>query len=51
VHPLILGHGSASDLLLGAAPTLGFHLTDTTTLSDGIVLLSYETDEIIAEEA
>jgi len=51
VHPLILGNGSASDLLFGAAPTVGFHLTDTTTLSDGIVILGYETDVIIAEEA
>jgi len=41
----------ASDLLFGAAPTVGFRLTDTKTLSDGIVILGYETDVIIAEEA
>jgi len=47
VHPLILGHGSAS----GAAPAVGFHLTGTTTLSDGIVILSYQTDKTLAEAA
>jgi dihydrofolate reductase len=45
VHPLIVGAGSASDLLFGAAPAVGFHLTDTTALSDGIVILSYRTDK------
>jgi hypothetical protein len=44
VHPLIVGTGSPSDLLFGAAPAVGFHLTDATTLSDGIVILSYQTD-------
>jgi dihydrofolate reductase len=47
VHPLILGRGSASDLLFGAAPSVGFDLTDATTLSDGTVILSYETDKIL----
>lgn len=43
VHPLILGAGSPGDLLFGAAPTVGFNLTDSTTLSDGSILLRYET--------
>lgn len=51
VHPLILGHGSASDLLFGAAPAVGFHLTDTRTLSDGIVVLSYRTDKTLTGAA
>jgi hypothetical protein len=44
MRPLIVGAGSPSDLLFGAAPAGGFHLTDATTLSDGIVILSYRTD-------
>jgi dihydrofolate reductase len=51
VHPLILGRGSASDLLFGASPAVAFQLTDTTTLGDGTVILSYETDKILAEAA
>ena len=51
VHPLIVGAGRPSDLLFGAAPAVGFNLTDTTTLSDGIVLLSYQTDKTLAEAA
>jgi dihydrofolate reductase len=45
VHPLIVGSGSPSDLLFGAVPATGFELTDTTTLSNGIVILSYETGQ------
>ena len=37
--------GRPSDLLFGAAPAIGFELTDTTTLSNGIVILSYRTDK------
>ena len=48
VHPLILGSGRPGDLLFGAVPAVGFHLTDSTTLSDGIILLSYETDRVLA---
>jgi dihydrofolate reductase len=51
VHPLIVGTGRPSDLLFGAAPAVGFHLTDTTTLSDGIIILSYQTDKKLAEAA
>jgi dihydrofolate reductase len=43
-HPLILGRGAPSDLLFGPAPAVGFHLTDVTTLSNGIAILSYRTD-------
>jgi dihydrofolate reductase len=45
VHPLIVGTGRPSDLLFGEAPAVGFNLIDATTLSDGIVLLTYETDQ------
>ena len=48
MHPLILGSGSPSDLLFGATPAVGFELTDATTLSDGIVVLSYRTDQVLA---
>ena len=44
VHPLIVGDGSPSDLLFGAAPAVGFELADATTLGDGIVILSYRTE-------
>jgi dihydrofolate reductase len=43
VHPLIVGAGGPDDLLFGAAPAVGFDLVDATTLSNGIVILSYET--------
>jgi dihydrofolate reductase len=45
VHPLILGRGEAGDLLFGAVPATGFRLVDTTALSNGIVILAYETDQ------
>jgi dihydrofolate reductase len=48
VHPLIVGTGGQSDLLFGAVPAVGFHLTDATTLSDGIVILGYQTDKTVA---
>ena len=51
VHPLIVGSGRPSDLLFGAAPAVGFRLTGTTTFSDGIVVLGYETDKILAPAA
>jgi dihydrofolate reductase len=51
VHPLIVGAGRPSDLLFGAAPAVGFHLTDATTLSDGIVILDYQTDMTLARAA
>jgi dihydrofolate reductase len=47
VHPLIVGAGRPGDLLFGAAPAVGFHLADTTALSDGTVVLSYETDKFL----
>ena len=43
VHPLLLGRGDASDLLFGAGEPVGFSLAGTTTLSNGIVILSYRT--------
>ena len=48
VHPLILGRGSAGDLLFGEAPATGFELDDVTTLSDGTAILSYRTDGVLA---
>ena len=48
VHPLILGRGSPADLLFGAVPAVGFHLVDTTALSDGTVILGYRTDKLLA---
>jgi dihydrofolate reductase len=51
IHPLILGQGSPADLLFGAAPSVGFRLAGATTLSDGIVLLSYEKDEMLDRAA
>jgi dihydrofolate reductase len=51
VHPLIVGAGSPSDLLFGSAPAVGFTLTDTMTLSDGIVILSYRTERTLERAA
>jgi dihydrofolate reductase len=51
VHPLIVGAGRPSDLLFGAAHAVGFELTDTTTLSDGIVILSYKTGATLPRTA
>ena len=48
VHPLILGHGSPSDLLFGSAPSVAFRLVGSTTLSHGIIILNYVTDKILA---
>ena len=50
VHPLILGAASsASELAFGETPAVGFRLADTTTLTDGTVLLEYEPDGSSAE--
>jgi dihydrofolate reductase len=51
IHPLILGQGTPSDLLFGAAPSVGFRLTDATTLSGGTVILSYQTDTTLDRAA
>lgn len=51
VHPLIVGSGSPGDLLFGPAPALGFDLLDVTTLSDGMVILTYRTGERLQPEA
>jgi len=48
VHPLILGRGTPGDLLFGPAPAVGFQLSDATTLSDGIVVLSYRTEKLLS---
>jgi len=49
VHPLIVGAARPSDLLFGAGPAVGFQLKDATTLSDGVVLLSYETSGTLSQ--
>ena len=51
IHPLILGRGNVADLLFGATPAIGFRVTDTTTLSDGIVIVRYETDSVLQAAA
>lgn len=51
MHPLIVGAGRPGDLLFGAAPAVGFDLVDTTTLSDGIVVLSYRTGKALSRAA
>ena len=48
IHPLVLGRGEPGDLLFGAAPATGFRLVDTTPLSNGIVILGYETEKRLA---
>jgi dihydrofolate reductase len=48
VHPLIVGAGRPSDLLFGAVPAVGFELTGTTTLTNGIVILSYRTGKTLS---
>jgi hypothetical protein len=47
----VVGAGRPSDLLFGAAPAVGFDLSDTTTLSNGIVILSYKTDKPLPRAA
>jgi dihydrofolate reductase len=51
VHPLIVGEGAPGDLLFGSVPAIGFELTDTTPLSNGIVILGYATDKPLARAA
>lgn len=51
MHPLILGTGSPSDLLFGEAPAVGFRLADATTLSNGVVIINYQTDKTLERAA
>jgi dihydrofolate reductase len=51
IHPLILGRGTPADLLFGGTPSVGCRLTDVTTLSDGIVILSYQTEKTLDRAA
>ncbi len=48
IHPLILGRGSPSDLLFGPSAAVGFNLVGSTTLSNGIIILNYEIDKMLA---
>lgn len=50
-YPLIVGAGSPGDLLFGSVPAVGFHLTDVTALDNGIVVLAYRTDKLLARES
>lgn len=45
VYPQIVGRGSPSDLLFGPSPGVAFNLVDSTTLSNGIIILNYEFDK------
>jgi dihydrofolate reductase len=47
IQPLILGSGSPGDLLFGPTPSVGFRLVETTLLSDGTVVLNYETERML----
>ena len=51
VHPLIVGAGRPCDLLFGTAPAVSFNLTDTTSLSDGVVILRYQLDKTLPRAA
>ena len=42
----ILQYGP-SDLLFGSAPSVAFRLVGSTTLSHGIIILNYVTDNIL----
>jgi dihydrofolate reductase len=48
LYPLIVGHGSPSDLLFGPSPAVGFDLVDSTPLSNGIIILNYAFDRMLA---
>lgn len=41
VHPFVIGHGGAQDLLYRDAPVTEFNLVATTALTSGIVILDY----------
>jgi dihydrofolate reductase len=41
VHPFFVGNGGPQDLLYRDGPLTSFNLVDTTTLTSGIVILSY----------
>ena len=48
IHPLIVGKGDLGDLLFGELPAVAFNLVETTALSNGIVVLNYETERTLA---
>lgn len=48
MYPLIVGRGSPKDLLFGPSPPLGFNLVDSTVLSNGIIILDYAFDKMLA---
>jgi dihydrofolate reductase len=43
LHPLFVGNAEPSDLIYRDCPTSTFDLTDTTTLPNGVAILSYRT--------
>lgn len=50
ISPLILGRGVLGDLLFGNLPSaVAFRLVGATPLSNGIVVLNYETDRLLGE--
>jgi dihydrofolate reductase len=48
MYPLIVGRGSPSDLLFGPSPAVGLNLVGSTALSNGIIILNYEFDKMLA---
>jgi dihydrofolate reductase len=51
VHPLILGRGAPDERLHYEGAPVGFDLAETTTLSDGVVVLAYRTGKTLSEAA
>ena len=51
VHPLILGSGDPGDLLFGATSSVGLALVESTQLRDGVVVLRYEVERVLARAA
>jgi riboflavin biosynthesis pyrimidine reductase len=45
IYPQIVGQGSPNDLLFGPSPGVAFNLVESTTLSNGIIILKYEFDK------
>ena len=43
IHPLLVGNTTPDDLISREAPSAAFRLAGSTTLSDGIVILTYQT--------
>jgi dihydrofolate reductase len=51
IHPLFVGNTTPGDLISREAPSAAFRLAGSTTLSDGIVILTYQTTTAKAHPA